>query len=245
VTAKGEGAANAQLVVPTADGTNVLGTDGEPLVVTLDQDAIDGIAAAVANAIAGTTVSSESLVDARTVRYEAPIAADLTTIKAAADVANGVITIAAQPDYPRKLQVRIVDANSSISAGTLTLVGVGARGQALQQVIDLAGGTRTVTTDDAFATLTSGTVAGLAGAATGDTLGIGPATALGLPGPKLPVGGTFTVYKSNVDNANEAVGTVDATAGTIVPTTVPNGTRTYGFWYTVAYAHNHSLSAGA
>jgi len=180
-------------------------------------------------------ITVATVTDARQARFTAPIAADLTTIKAAADVANGTITIAAQPDYPRKLQVRIVDANSSISAGSLVLVGVGARGQAVTQTIALAGGTRTVTTDDAYATLTSGTVSGLTGAASGDTLGIGPATALGLPGLKTPVPTTFAVHKANVDNANETVGTVDATAGTIAPTTAANGTHSYEFWFTQAF----------
>lgn len=163
------------------------------------------------------------------VRYEAPIAADLVTNVADVLLANGALTIAAQPDFPRKLQVRITDANSSITAGTVTLVGVGVRGQAITQVIPLAGGTRTVTTDDAFATLTSATVAGLAGHGAGDNIGIGPSAALGLP---VPQGTTaVTVFKSNVSNANEAIGTVDSVAGTIIPTSAPNGTRTYDFWF--------------
>ena len=37
-------------------------------------------------------------------RFSAPIAAELVSIKAAATPANGAITIAAQPDFPRKLQ---------------------------------------------------------------------------------------------------------------------------------------------
>lgn len=177
------------------------------------------------------------VVHAGHVRYEAPIAGDLVTIVADVGLANGALTIAAQPDVPRKLQVRITDANSSISAGTVTLVGVGARGQAVSQVIALAGGTRTVTTDEAFATLTSATVASLAGAATGDNIGIGPSNALGLP---VPQGARdVAVHKANVANANEAVGTVDATAGTIVPTTAPNGTRVFDFWFT------YRLHAGA
>lgn len=207
-----------------------------------DADSTD--AATVANATATNVAEARSFC----VRYEAPIAADLVTIKAAADVANGAITIAAQPDYPRKLQVRIVDANSSISAGNLTLVGVGPSGEVVGQVIPLAGGTRTVVTDQAYASIDpSSAVAGLVGAATGDTLGIGPSAALGLPGQKTPGSTTFAVHKANVDNANEAVGTVDATAGTVTPTTAPNGTHTYQFWYTAAVtvaqnAHTHTAT---
>lgn len=163
------------------------------------------------------------------VRLVNPATAALTGIVNTVDAADGVQSLAAQPDVPRKLQVRIVDANSSISAGTLTLVGVGARGQAVGQVIPLTGGTQTVTTDDAYATLTSATIAGLVGAASGDTVGIGPATALGLP---VAQGSTVAaVFRALVDDAAEAVGTVDATAGTIVPTTVPNGAHDYDFHF--------------
>lgn len=168
------------------------------------------------------------------VRLVNPAAAALTGIVNTIDVADGVQSLAAQPDVPRKLQVRIVDANSSISAGTLTLVGIGARGQAVTQIIPLTGGTQTVTTDDAYATLTSATVAALAGAASGDTIGIGPATALGLPAAR---GATSVgVFRAYVDDVAETVGTVDATAGTIAPTTAPNGSRDYDFWF------NHTVS---
>lgn len=168
------------------------------------------------------------------VRLVNPAAAALTGYVNTVDAADGVQSLAAQPDVPRKLQVRIVDANSSISAGTLTLVGIGARGQAVTQVIALTGGTRTVTTDDAYATITSATIASLSGAASGDTVGIGPATALGLPAARGAT--SVSVFRAYVDDVAEAVGTVDATAGTIVPTTVPNGSRDYDFHF------NHTVS---
>lgn len=182
---------------------------------------------------------------ARHVHYEAPITADKIAIVAAAAMANGAAAIAAQPDFPRKLQVDIIDANSSVTAGNVVLVGTGASGQALTQTIALSGGSRTVTTDDAFAKLTSATTSGLVGATGADTLSIGPATALGLPASKDPVPGTFSVTKSNVTNADEAVGTVDTVAGTIIPTSVPNGTRTYDFWYTYKVTTQSTMTLAA
>lgn len=219
-------------------------------------DAQAGMVAAASKADADSTdvatvanATATNVAEARSghVRITAPATAALTGLVNTADVANGALTIAAQPDVPRKLQIRIVDANSSISAGTLTLSGTGPSGEALpDQVINLAGGTRTITTDRAYATF-SGTVAGLAGAATGDTLGIGPASALGLPGQKTPASSSFAVHKASVDNVDEAVGTVDAPAGTIVPTTAPNGTRNFNFWFTYAVtvvqnAHTHTAT---
>lgn len=190
----------------------------------------------------GVTGANGALVLAGHVRLTNPIAADLVTIVNAVDMANGVQVIAAQPDVPRKLQVRKVDANSSVSAGSLVLVGIGARGQAVTQTIPLTGGTATVTTTDAYASLTSATISGLVGAASGDTIGIGPATALGLPVAQGATG--VAVYRALVDDAGEAVGTVDATAGTIVPTTVPNGTHDYDFWFTGNIAtHTHTVAS--
>lgn len=196
------------------------------------------VANTTATNVATTTTHSNH------VRFTNPPAADLVSIVAALDpVADGALVIAAQPVVPCKLQVRIVDANGSISAGTCTLVGVGASGEAVGQVINLAGGTRTIVTDEAYAQLTSGTVAGVAGAAAGDTIGIGQSSALGLPGCANPASSNFVVYKATVDDADETVGTVDATNGTIIPTTAPNGTHDYDVWYTYDVAHNHTQAA--
>lgn len=166
--------------------------------------------------------------EADMVRYSAPIAAELVSIKAAAIAANGAITVAGQPDYPRKLQVRQVIV-TAITAGTLTLVGINPSGATITEVISLvAAATQTLTTANAYAHITSGPVAGLVGGGDG-TLGIGVATALGLP---LPAGfAGLNVFKENVDNANEAVGTVDTVAGTVIPTTLPNATHNYDFFY--------------
>jgi hypothetical protein len=50
--------------------------------------------------------------------------------------------------------------------------------------------------------------------------------------PPSPLPEKFAVHKANVNDVNEVVGTVDTFAGTIVPTSVPNGSRSYQFWYT-------------
>jgi hypothetical protein len=172
-----------------------------------------------------------------TARFTAPIAAELISIKAAATPANGAITIAAQPDYPRKLQVRVVlgtPGTTNITAGTLTLVGTNAAGQTVTEVVSLVTAvTVTLQSANAYAQLTSGTVAGYvaSGSGTGNTLGLGVSAQLGLP---LPAGfSVLNVFKENVDNANEAVGTIDYVAGTVSPTTAPNASHNFDFWYSV------------
>src|SRR5574337_245132 len=169
--------------------------------------------------------------------FIAPIAAELISIKAAAAAANGAITIAAQPKHPTKLQIRQVIV-TAITAGTLTLVGIDARGNAITEVIDLAAAaTITKSTAKAFAKLTSGTVAGLTGGGDG-MLVICVGTALGLPRPAQCQ--ALSVFKAGVSAngsgapADEAVGTVDAVAGTIAPTTAADGIKCFEFWYQFA-----------
>jgi hypothetical protein len=168
--------------------------------------------------------------------FAAPIAAELVSIVNAVTPTNVALTLAAQPDYPRKLQVRVVigtTTTTAITAGNLAIIGTNAQGVTITENVSMIYATSTtVTTTNAFAHVTSATVSAYAasGSGTGNTIGIGVATALGLP---LPSNYTaMSVYKTNVDAANEAVGTVDAYAGTIVPTTVPNASHNYHIWFT-------------
>lgn len=199
--------------------------------------------------VSGVTVQTTAATvtafkEARSISFTAPIAAELVSVVNAVLPSAVALTIAAQPDYPRKLQVRVVTGST---AGTLTLVGVGVDGEAVTQAIDIStsGGTRTVITDKAYATLTSATVSALEGAA--GTVGIGVGSALGLPSQQPGIVTAFAVHKAMVGNANEAVGTVDATARTIIPTSAPNASRNYQFFYNftvtpVSPAHNHTLA---
>jgi len=145
-----------------------------------------------------STINANSGVS-QVVTLQAPIAAELISIKAAATPANGTITIAAQPDYARRLQIRIVigtTTTTAITAGTLTLVGVNASGQAVSEVISLIqNASATLQSTNTYATLTSGTVAAYAanGSGTGNTLGIGVSAYLGLP--LAPGWSNLTVYK--------------------------------------------------
>ena len=76
----------------------------------------------------------------------------------------------------------------------------------------------------------SATVANLAGSGGTDTLGIGLANDFQLA---LPVGfQDLSVFKESVNQANEAVGTVDATIGSVAFTTAPDGTKNFEVWFT-------------
>lgn len=192
--------------------------------------------------------------------FVAPFAADLISIKAAATPANGVVTIVKQPDYARKLQVRVVigtPATTDITAGTLTLVGTDINGGAITETISLvAAASATLKTTYAYAKLTSGTVADYAanGSGTGNTLGIGVAADLAVPMPDAGVnlactkatkivhtytGSGTTVTTVAVIAADDvaATVTVDATAGTIAPTTAAGATATTSTDFTFAYQY--------
>ena len=191
----------------------------------------------------------------RQVVFKAPIASELISVKAAATPANGTITIAAQPDYPRKLNIRIVIGTSTttaITAGTLTLVGIDQDGNTVSEVISLIYTSTPTTpiTKNVYAKLTSGTVAGYvaSGSGTGNTLGIGVSNALGLPTQAFPAISNLTVEKETlitsawtgstdsppiitptITAADEAPGTFDAVARSVIPGTAANALNDYIF----------------
>jgi hypothetical protein len=166
---------------------------------------------------------------------QAPAAGtDLTSIVAATIPVSGTAyTIAAQPDVPRKLNVRCVQSGA-VASLVLNLVGVDARGNTVSESVNVAGAsTATFVTANAYATVTSATPVGTVTNVT--TLGVGVGAALALL--LSPGFIDLTVYKEAVSTgtatfADEAVGTVDKVAGTVAPTTAANGTKSFKFWYT-------------
>jgi len=174
-----------------------------------------------------------TITETKHVRVTTPAAPGTTAIVAQADIANGVATIAAQPTWPCKVQFKMTDANSSVTAGTATIVYTDVWGVTRTEVWNLANqGTKTFKTTWAVAKVTSITIAGLVGNLAGtDKMEAGPTAELGLPAPKSPTPTNFVVIKENLNGADEAVGTVDAAAGTISPTTAPDGARNFDIFY--------------
>lgn len=163
------------------------------------------------------------------VNYDNPAAADTTSIVAEANLTNKSWTIAGQPDVPRNLVLTVVDTTPGITAGTVTVVGVGAYGQAVTETFDCSAGAATYTGNVAFATVTSVVTSSFAtlGGSGDETFKVGAGTKLGLPVYKLK-----DVHKACVDGADETIGTHNLTYGTIIPNTAANGTRDFDFWYT-------------
>lgn len=124
--------------------------------------------------------------------------------------------IAAQPDVPRNITITITDADVSISAFQINVVGVNAKGQADTEQFLFAGGL-VQTGNVAFATITSVTVTSIVGANAGDILDVGIGSKLGLSNVIYVAGDVFKVKRNNV-NSPPADYTVNATYHTVDPT---------------------------
>lgn len=168
------------------------------------------------------------------------------TLVADANVANGVaMTVAAQPAWPCRLAVIITDADTSISAGIITIVGVDASGRAATETVSLTGGSATRVSANAYSTITSITPSALVGNTGADKVAIGHSNKLGVP---VPSGFTsFLGYFLQVDGVKEAIAAQGATSATFTPTTPPDGTKSYTLMYTydipvIQAAHTHTDS---
>lgn len=250
VTSELSGLSGANYTALEAQRAGVLAyfwTEGVPLfdVGTLTVG-VDVRGVTVQNTTAVNQTTTATMVAARIaghVRYEAPLAADNIYIVAAALPADGAQIIAHQPDFPRKLNIHIVTGSTT---ALMDIVGIGPSGEAVTQSDIDVKAAGDIITAKAYAHVTSITLKSVTGPA--GTIGVGQDAALGLPASQIPAAGTFAVHKEDLAAADEAVGTVDATAGTIIPTTAPNGARIFDFWYSylvtfVQNTHNHTQNA--
>ena len=163
------------------------------------------------------------------VNYDNVAAADTTSIVNTVNLTNTSLTVAGQPDVPKNVVITVVDTTPGITAGTVTVTGVGAYGQTVVETFDCAAGAGTYTGNVAFATVTTVVTSSFAtlGGSGDETIAVGAGTKMGLPVYKLK-----DVHKACVDGANETIGTHNTTYGTIIPNTAANGTRDFDFWYT-------------
>jgi len=109
-------------------------------------------------------------------------------------------TIDAQPDVPRTLSGHF-DAHANITAYTIAIVGVDAKGRTITETMTEADGWDWETSN-AFATITSITMSTRTGTGVGDTMDIGITDIVGLANRII---GTGDIYKIKKNNANEVV----------------------------------------
>jgi hypothetical protein len=167
--------------------------------------------------------------------WQAPIAAELVSIvAAAAPTSLTPMTIAGQPDIPRKLQVRGV-YSGAVANLVVNLVGVDGRGNAVTETVNVAAAVSTTfPTVNAYSVVTSVTPVGTTTNVTTIGIGVGPALALLLPPSfsQLVVTKETVAATGTASMVHEATGTVDTVAGTVSPTSAPNGAKNFAFYYT-------------
>jgi len=145
------------------------------------------------------------------------------TSVAISTLTGGVLTIAAQPDYPRTVRGYLTDANASITNGTVTIVGVDQNGVGISDTLTFtAAGAQT--TVKAFAHITSATWALVSGTVTNtsDTISLGAGASLGLPADPGAI--YEKLVKATFDGGDDA-GTFSKTYGLYVPAGTMDGAK--------------------
>lgn len=158
----------------------------------------------------------------------APIAADDDRIVVTADfVLNGAQTIAAQPDVPRNLTITMVDANASITGGTITIVGEDPLGRAISDAWVIPSNLGTKTTTNIYAKVTSVTTSGITGAigAGVDQVKVGVGDVIGLPFDIVATSAVRHVFLGAVRIASPTVAVGVGTSGVNVAASTYNGTK--------------------
>ena len=163
--------------------------------------------------------------------YQNIVAAGTTNAMDQVDISGGGATFSGanlvQPDVPRNIVVTVTDADTSVTAGTVTVTGVGVNGEVVTEELTGFPGGLVQTGSVIFAKVTSieGTL--FAGNGAGDAVDAGWGTKIGLP----CAGNGFGVVKLVSNGTEEAASAVDATNCSVIPTTAPDGTNDYEIWY--------------
>ena len=164
-----------------------------------------------------------------------PAAPDLVSISAAATpTASGVIkthTIAAQPEFPRDLQVRLVDGSSNSTTVRVTIAGTDFHDAPIVEVVKFnVAGSQTKLTNKCFKTITSIKSKYDSATTTSVTIGVGLGTGFALPADIYAVADVKQLI-INVDDTDDTQTSDSINTTTIsvanqkyTPTSAPNGT---------------------
>ena len=160
---------------------------------------------------------------------------------AGANMANGAssVTLTGQPDSTRGLKFSLVDANSSITAGIFSVTYLDQWGASHTETHSIANaGSHSWTTTYTAASIVSGGFTGVVGASViDDSFSLGDTNTFQLPAPQgassfAVVRVTYGVGFGGSKNTLDSAPTVDATLGTFIPNTAPNGSYYYQVDYT-------------
>jgi hypothetical protein len=182
----------------------------------------------------------------------APVAASAGVTVASVALANGTLTVAAQPDVPRQLQIIVNPGTTAISAGNLAMTYTANDGTAqvdnfsMVMAAGAAAGTivTTLSTSKGVEHLASAVVTAMSGG-TSPAIQIGTNNYLALPVDPGFVDFAVTSEKKITPTAgtlglsvpaDNTVSTVAISAGALyTPTTVPDGTHSLSIGYNYTY----------
>lgn len=161
----------------------------------------------------------------------APRSGTVGRIVSSTSLANGTLTIANQPDVGRQLAVKVAPGATAITAGNAAILYTANDGSAQTDNFSLVMTSTTVstfTTSKGALRLSSAIVTGLVGGTT-PGVQIDDTNSLSL---MVDAGFVdFSVLKETATNVDETIGTVASTAASVIPSTAPDGTHTFGFAY--------------
>jgi len=153
-----------------------------------------------------------------------------TTWELPAHASGAIVNV----DYPRNVSIFIENPGGANVAGTIEVNGYDADGNAVSEILTFtavgAGGQVKTTTQHFSVITTIVTQDDWTGLDADEKINLGWATIFGLP--CRPGGMLIGVYKCCVDQAHEAIGTVNEELKQITPTTTTDAAaRDYDFWY--------------
>jgi len=172
--------------------------------------------------------------------FIAPEAVDNDQIKTATAIQAGASWVdvtwesgdlTAQPNYARNVTLTFVDADTSITAGTVTITGTDLRGNTVSEIITgiATASSLTYSGDIAFATITSIVLSDFVGATqTNDTLKIGNGKIFGLSNELDDSNDVTKVIENETDSTTY---TVSTTYNTIEFAADPDGSKNYAVYY--------------
>jgi hypothetical protein len=161
----------------------------------------------------------------------APAAATVGAIVASGALSNGTLAVTANPDCPRPVDVEVGTGTTAITAGTVAVTYVGNDGASATETLSAVCALSTSVTQTLSRGVTSISAINVAGVVGGTSPWIRLSTKAQVSLPVAQNATGFSVSREYDAGATVAVGTLGTSMGSIIPTTAPNGTRTYSFVY--------------
>lgn len=163
----------------------------------------------------------------------APIVATTNRIVVSVDWASATLTIANQPDTPRNVTCTLTDANSSVTAGTLTVLGLDPEGNVISEVITFTQARAGFTGTKMFASVTSVIIANAAGGTPAtDVVVVGVGNVIALPSSIAATSQVKHTYLASVRQATPTIVAGQSKSGVNASSGTYDGAKQLRVYYT-------------